>query len=53
MRVHSAKQVVRIDSQVFERTPEREEKGRKFDPASVKGAITIYQIQGTGAVILN
>jgi uncharacterized cupin superfamily protein len=27
------------------------EKGRKFDPASVKGGITIYQIQGTGAVI--
>ena len=30
---------------------EAEEKGRKFDPASVKGGITIYQIQGTGAVI--
>jgi hypothetical protein len=27
------------------------EKGRKFDPASVKGGVTIYQIQGTGAVI--
>ena len=32
---------------------EAEEKGRKFDPASVKGPMTIYQIQGTGAVILN
>jgi len=32
---------------------EAEEKHRKFDPASVKGAMTIYQIQGTGAVILN
>jgi hypothetical protein len=30
---------------------EAEEKGRKFDPASVKGGITIYQIEGTGAVI--
>ena len=32
---------------------EAEEKNRKFDPASVKGPMTIYQIQGTGAVILN
>ena len=32
---------------------EAEEKKRKFDPASVKGPMTIYQIQGTGAVILN
>jgi len=31
---------------------EAKEKGRKFDPASVKGPVTIYQIQGTGAVIL-
>lgn len=30
---------------------EAEEKGRKFDPASVKAGVTIYQIQGTGAVI--
>lgn len=30
---------------------EAEEKGVKFDPASVKGPATIYQIQGTGAVI--
>jgi hypothetical protein len=29
-----------------------EEKGRKFDPASVKGPVTVYQIQGTGAVVL-
>jgi hypothetical protein len=27
--------------------------GRKFDPASAKGGMTIYQIQGTGAVILS
>jgi len=30
---------------------EAQEKGRKFDPASVKAGVTIYQIQGTGAVI--
>jgi Domain of unknown function (DUF4920) len=32
---------------------EAKDKGKKFDPASVKGAMTIYQIQGSGAVILN
>ena len=31
---------------------EAEEKGKAFDPASVKGPTTVYQIQGTGAVIL-
>jgi hypothetical protein len=31
---------------------EAEENHKKFDPASVKGPVTIYQIQGTGAVIL-
>jgi hypothetical protein len=31
---------------------EAKEKGRKFDPASVKGPMTIYQIQGSGAIIL-
>ena len=31
---------------------EAEEQGRKFDPSSVKSGATIYQIQGTGAVIL-
>src|SRR5215470_1765999 len=30
---------------------EAKEKGKKFDPASVKGPVTIYQIQGAGAVI--
>jgi hypothetical protein len=30
---------------------EAKEKGKKFDPASVKGPMTIYQIQGTGAVL--
>lgn len=32
---------------------EAEEQGRKFNPSSVKGPVTIYQIQGTGAVILD
>ena len=30
---------------------EAEERGTKFDPKSVKGPVTIYQIQGSGAVI--
>jgi len=32
---------------------EAKERGAKFDPSSVKGPVTIYEIQGTGAVILN
>ena len=28
-----------------------EETGRKFDPSKVKGGMTMYQIEGTGAVI--
>ena len=32
---------------------EAEERGKKFDPASVTSGMTIYQIQGTGAVITN
>ena len=32
---------------------EAEERGTKFNPASVKSGATIYQIQGTGAVILD
>lgn len=30
---------------------EAEESGRKFDPSKVKGGMTVYQIEGTGAVI--
>jgi hypothetical protein len=30
---------------------EAEDRGTKFNPDSVKGPVTIYQIQGTGAVI--
>jgi len=32
---------------------EADEQGRKFDPSSVKSGATIYQIQGSGAVILD
>jgi len=31
---------------------EADEQGRKFDPASVKDGKTVYQIAGTGAIIL-
>ena len=30
---------------------EAKDKGHKFDPASVKGGMTLYEIEGTGAVI--
>ena len=30
---------------------EAEEQGRKFNPASVKGPVTIYQVAGIGAVL--
>ncbi len=32
---------------------EADEMGRKFDPASVKGPVTRYQIKGIGAVVLD
>lgn len=32
---------------------EAEEQGRKFDPASVKGPSVIYQLDATGAVLLD
>lgn len=32
---------------------EAEEQGRKFNPASIKTGATIYQIQGTGAVLVD
>jgi hypothetical protein len=32
---------------------EAEERGRKFDPSSIKSGKTIYQIRGTGAVVLD
>lgn len=30
---------------------EAEEKGTKFDPATITGPATVYQIQGTGAIV--
>ncbi len=32
---------------------EAEEQGRQFDPATVKGPQVVYQVQGTGAVLLD
>ncbi|MBL8232279.1 MAG: DUF4920 domain-containing protein [Bryobacterales bacterium] len=32
---------------------EAEEQGRKFDPASIKSGATVYQIQGSGAVLID
>jgi hypothetical protein len=32
---------------------EAEESGRKFNPDSIKSGVTFYQIEGTGAVILD
>jgi len=29
-----------------------EEQGRKFDPSTVKGPVTSYQVEGAGAIIL-
>ena len=41
------------DQAVARARHEAEEQGRKFNPASVKGGMTIYQINGTGAVLLD
>jgi hypothetical protein len=32
---------------------EAEEQGRPFDPATVKGGTTVYQIKGSGALLLD
>ena len=32
---------------------EADEQGRKFDPASIKSGSVVYQIAGTGAVLLD
>lgn len=40
------------DQAIAQAKHEAEENHKKFDPASVKGPVTTYQIQGTGAVIL-
>lgn len=39
------------DQAIAQAKHEAEENKRKFNPASIKGPVTIYQIQGTGAVI--
>lgn len=41
------------DEAVAQAKHEAQENSKKFDPASVKGPVTQYQIQGTGAVILS
>jgi len=45
------KTVLTRDQAVAQAEEEAQETGRKFDPASVKSGMTLYQIQGTGAVI--
>jgi hypothetical protein len=45
------KMVLSHDEAVARAKEEAEERGKPFDPASVKGGATIYQIQGSGAVI--
>jgi hypothetical protein len=35
------------------RKHEAEENGKKFDPASVTGGMTMFQLAGEGAVILD
>lgn len=47
-----AKQELTREQAVAQARHEAEESGRKFDPKSVKGPLTSYQIQGSGAVIL-
>ena len=45
------KTVLTRDQVIAQAEEEAKEAGRKFDPTSVKSGITLYQIQGTGAVI--
>jgi hypothetical protein len=41
------------DQAVAQARHEAEERGRKFDASKVKSGVTIYQIRGTGAVVLD
>jgi hypothetical protein len=43
--------VLTRDQAIAQAEEQAKEAGRKFDPASVKSGMTLYQIQGTGAVI--
>ncbi|MGA1997219.1 MAG: DUF4920 domain-containing protein [Bryobacteraceae bacterium] len=45
------KTVLTRDQAIAQAEEEAKDAGRKFDPASVKSGMTLYQIQGTGAVI--
>ena len=44
--------VLTREQAVAQAQEEAKDKGKKFDPASIKRGTTYYQIQGTGAVIL-
>src|SRR3984885_10866272 len=45
------KHELRREQAIAETKEEAADKGRKFDPSKVKGGMTLYQIEGTGAVI--
>jgi len=47
-----AKEELTKDQVIARAKEEAEDSGKKFDPASVKSGKTVYQIEGTGAVIL-
>jgi hypothetical protein len=40
------------DEAIAQAKEDARDKGRKFDPSSIKSGTTYYQIQGTGAVII-
>jgi hypothetical protein len=45
------KTVLTREQAVAQAKEEAADNGRKFDPAKVKGGMTLYQIEGTGALI--
>jgi hypothetical protein len=47
-----ARLVLSKEQAIAQAKHEAEENGRKFDPASITSGRTMYQIQGTGAAIL-
>jgi hypothetical protein len=47
-----AKLVLSKEQAIAQAKHEAEENNRKFDPAAITSGVTIYQIQGTGAMIL-
>jgi len=47
-----AKLVLTKEQAIAQAKHEAEMNDRKFDPASITSGVTIYQIQGTGAVVL-